>query len=186
MIQLLFKIKIFHIYDVLLFFTPMKLLFEEKQYMRQPWLLAITLTPILIPVFTVSFASKVNTTSIQSGTGQIVFIVVMVAFAVLMFCSFYFSKLSTRIYEDKIEYGWNIPTNDMNILYWSDVKSINMINYSFVGYGYRLSTIYGTVYNAKGDIGIQIIKKNGEQLLIGSNKTDELKQNIAFVKSILN
>ena len=154
--------------------------------MRQTWLLAITLTPILIPVFAVAFPSKANTTSIQSGTGQIIFMVFMIAFACLMFCSFYFSKLTTHIYDDRIEYGWNIPTNDMNILYWSEVKSIDIINYSFVGYGYRLSTIYGTVYNAKGDIGIQIIKKKGEQLLIGSNKTEELKQKIGFIKSILN
>lgn len=160
----------------------MKLLFEEKQYMRQLWLLAITLIPILIPVIFQFFPSEVNTTSIQSGTGEIVFTIIMLAFAGFMFCLFYFLKLTTRIYEDRIEYGWNIPTSELNIVYWNEVKSIDMLNYSFVGYGYRLFTAYGTVYNTKGDFGIQIVKKNGEKLLIGSNKADELKKNVEFAK----
>jgi hypothetical protein len=162
----------------------MKLLFEEKQYMRQWWLLAITLLPILIPVAINIFPSVGNTKSIASDTGIIIFNISMLTFAAIMFSGFYFAKLTTKIYEDRIEYGWNIPTKDLNILYWSDVEHTEYLKYGFVGgYGYRLFTKYGTVYNTRGDIGIQIVKKNGEKLLIGTNQPEALKSALEFLKS---
>ena len=59
---------------------------------------------------------------------------------------------------------------------WSDIKEITVIDYGFVGgWGVRVLTDYGTVYNAKGSIGAHIKLKNGKQLVIGTQKEQDMK-----------
>lgn len=57
-----------------------------------------------------------------------------------------------------------------------DIKSAKVVNYGFVGgWGIRLWTAYGTVYNIKGNKGLAIELFNGEKFLIGTQKENELK-----------
>ena len=50
------------------------------------------------------------------------------------------------------------------------------LDYGFIGgYGIRLWTKYGTVYNTSGKIGLAITLNNGDKFLIGTQKSDELK-----------
>jgi hypothetical protein len=58
---------------------------------------------------------------------------------------------------------------------WQDVKSAEVLNYGFVGgWGIRLWTSYGTVYNVRGKMGLALELNNGKKLLIGTQKPDEL------------
>ena len=59
---------------------------------------------------------------------------------------------------------------------WADVKSAEVIDYGFVGYGYRLGTKYGTVYNTQGRSGLAVILKNGDKFLVGTQKEEELRE----------
>ena len=60
---------------------------------------------------------------------------------------------------------------------WDSIKSAEVINYGFVGgWGIRLFTKYGTVYNVSGKIGLALQLKNGKKLVIGTQKEDQLKQ----------
>jgi hypothetical protein len=53
---------------------------------------------------------------------------------------------------------------------------MKVLNYGFVGgWGVRLWTKYGTVYNVKGNIGLAIELKNGTKFLIGTQKEIELR-----------
>jgi hypothetical protein len=85
-----------------------------------------------------------------------------------------YTKLTLRIDKDTIYYGWNIPTKELHKIKFADITSCDIITYGFVGYGYKLTTKYGTVYNTSGDKGLQIITKSGEKILIGTHKTTEL------------
>ncbi len=67
---------------------------------------------------------------------------------------------------------------------WDEVRSAEIIQYGFVGYGIRLSFEYGVVYNAKGNKGLQILKKSGDKVLIGTQHPDDL--NSAVQKFLLN
>ena len=61
-------------------------------------------------------------------------------------------------------------------LAWSDIESIEVVNYGFVGgWGVRLFTKYGTVYNTKGQWGIAIVPKEGKKFLIGTQRPEEVK-----------
>ena len=58
---------------------------------------------------------------------------------------------------------------------WEDIKSTKVITYKFVGYGLRLGTKYGTIFNIKGSRGLQIELKSGEKVLIGTQQADDMK-----------
>ncbi len=57
---------------------------------------------------------------------------------------------------------------------WEQIASAEIIKYGFVGYGIRFSIRHGTVYNAKGNRGLQLVKKNGSRILIGTQRPEEL------------
>lgn len=60
---------------------------------------------------------------------------------------------------------------------WEEIGSISVVNYGFVGgWGIRLFTNYGTVYNMRGAEGLAIRLKSGKKYLIGSQRVDELTQ----------
>src|SRR5690606_12479480 len=54
-------------------------------------------------------------------------------------------KLTTIIDDEKIRYGWNMPTPELNEIRFDEIKEWSVIKYDFVGYGYRTSEKYGTV-----------------------------------------
>lgn len=59
----------------------------------------------------------------------------------------------------------------------SDIDTMKVINYGFVGgWGIRFWTSYGTVYNVRGNKGLHIKLKNGKQLVIGTQKPQELEK----------
>ncbi len=51
---------------------------------------------------------------------------------------------------------------------WAQIKSATVITYNFVGWGIRLFTKYGTIYNTKGNKGLALTLNNGKQFLIGT------------------
>ena len=62
------------------------------------------------------------------------------------------------------------------------MKHAEIVNYEFVGgWGIRLWTKYGTVYNTKGDKGLAIELQNGKKFLIGTQKATELSKIIEKV-----
>ena len=65
-----------------------------------------------------------------------------------------------------------------------NIASMEVINYGFVGgWGIRLWTSYGTVYNTRGNKGLHIKLKNGKQLVIGTQKPEELEKVVEQLNS---
>ena len=85
-------------------------------------------------------------------------------------------RLTTLVEPDKISYGWNIPSGDLNEIKISDIEHCRIVEYKFVGYGFRLSHKYGMIYNVIGNKGLQITKKSGGKVLIGTNNAEELQK----------
>jgi hypothetical protein len=62
---------------------------------------------------------------------------------------------------------------------WSDIQNAEIIDYGFVGgWGIRLGTKYGTVYNTKGSEGLWLTLKDGKQFVIGTQRKDELQKHL--------
>jgi hypothetical protein len=89
---------------------------------------------------------------------------------------FWFIRLITEI--DKEEIRINFFPFVKKQISWKEIKSVEIVNYGFVGWGIRLWTKYGTVYNTKGNRGLAIELLNGEKYLIGTQRENEVKEMI--------
>jgi hypothetical protein len=147
--------------------------FKEKQKFTQWWLWVFLIGFGLFQVYALckqlvlgeDFGDKP-----MSDVGLIIF--TLLPFGIIFF--FWYMKLETEIDPKEIRIKFSPLVK--KVFKWEDVKSAIVLNYKFVGYGIRLFTSYGTVYNTKGNTGLAIELKNGEKILIGTQKGNELAQ----------
>ena len=134
--------------------------FKEKQKFTQWWLWLFLIGIGLFQVYGLfrqlikgeDFGDKP-----MSDIGLIMF--ALLPFGLLFL--FWYMKLETVIDQKEIRIKFSPLVNKS--FKWENVKSATVLNYKFVGYGIRLFTSYGTVYNTKGNIGLAIELKNGEK-----------------------
>ncbi|MEE9431656.1 MAG: hypothetical protein V3V16_11480 [Melioribacteraceae bacterium] len=150
----------------------MKTEFNEEQKFTQWWLWLILSGVSAIPLIGIYYQFILNE---QFGrkpipdTGLIIFSL----FVFMLIVMFWFIKLRTKIDENEIEMSF-FPFVKKQVL-WDEIENAKIVNYGHVGgYGIRLGTKYGTVYNIKGKTGLAIKQKNGIQFLIGTQKESEL------------
>ncbi|MCF6308504.1 MAG: phosphoethanolamine transferase domain-containing protein [Flavobacteriaceae bacterium] len=160
----------------------MKTLFKETQKFTQWWLWVLMIGIGMIPVIGIykqliideEFGSKP-----MSDVGLMVFSV----FIYLLIAFFYFLQLKTKITSEEISFTF-YPLASKKVK-WKDISEAKVVNYGFVGgWGIRLWTPYGTVYNIKGKIGLAIELKNGSKFLIGTQKETELKNVLKEITSL--
>ena len=150
----------------------MKTEFKEEQKFTQWWVWLILIGIALIPVYRIykqNFQGEVSGDKPMSNLGLIAFVIFMLLFLLL----FLLFKLTTEINTKEIKIQFFPLVN--KVVEWKDVKSAQVLNYGFVGgWGIRLFTKYGTVYNIKGNKGLALELKNGKKLLVGTQKMEEL------------
>ena len=150
----------------------MKTEFKEEQKFTQWWVWLILIGIALIPVYGIYkqiFQGEVFGDKPMSNLGLIAFVIFMLLFLLL----FLLFKLTTEINTKEIKIQFFPLVN--KVVEWKDVKSAQVLNYGFVGgWGIRLFTKYGTVYNIKGNKGLALELKNGKKLLVGTQKMEEL------------
>jgi hypothetical protein len=62
---------------------------------------------------------------------------------------------------------------------WSDIQSAEIIDYGFVGgWGIRIGTKYGTVYNARGSEGVWLTLESGKKIVIGTQRPNDWQKAI--------
>jgi hypothetical protein len=151
----------------------MKIEFKEQQKFTQwwIWLLLIGLGAIAVYgiiqqfLFGIDFGDKP-----MSNIGLIIFTLFVFGF---IYFNWYMT-LITEITNEGIKVRF-VPFVKKEIK-WNDLKSAKIINYGFVGYGIRLGSKYGTVYNMNGNKGLAVELNNGKKFVIGTQKELELKK----------
>ena len=150
----------------------MKIEFKEDQRFTQWWLWLILIAIGLIPIFGIykqlilgeKFGDKP-----MSDLGLIIICVMIFGLIAL----FWFMRLKTEIDNNEIRMHF-FPFFKKQV-HWKAIKTTEIVNYGFVGgWGIRLGTKYGTVYNIKGNKGLAIELTNGKKFLIGTQKESEL------------
>lgn len=158
----------------------MKILFEEKQKFTQWWIWALLIGIMLIPIwgsYQQLFQGKPFGDHPLSDTGLIVFLILMILFMAF----FWMIELRTQIDQEAIQVDF-FPLIRRTFS-WQDVESAEVIDYGFVGgWGIRLWTKYGTVYNIRGTMGLSLKLKNGKRYCIGTQQENELKRVITLIK----
>lgn len=155
----------------------MKPLFIESQRFTQWWLWVIIIGCGIPFVFglvqQVLLKGEAFGDKPMSNTGLIIATVLYIGSAIL----FYFMRLNTNITEQSLMFSF-FPFVRKKIDF-NEIESLKVINYGFVGgWGIRLFTEYGTVYNIKGNKGVYIKLINGKTLLIGTQKPEELEKTV--------
>jgi len=151
----------------------MKIEFKEKQKITQwwIWLLLIGLGAIAVygiiqqVLFGVDFGDKP-----MSNIGLIIFTLFVFGF---IYFNWYMT-LITEITNEGIKVRF-VPFVKKEIK-WNELKSAKIVTYGFVGYGIRLGSKYGTVYNMSGDKGLALELNSGKKFVIGTQKEAELKK----------
>ena len=157
----------------------MKIEFKESQKFTQWWLWLILTSILLLFVYglyTQLYLGQAFGDNPMSDTG-LIFSSVAVT---VLFLMFFFIKLKTTVNSEGIKMSF-LPFKRKKVV-WSEVKNACVLNYGFVGgWGVRLWTKYGTVYNIKGNKGLFVELKNGKKFLIGTQKEEELAKVIEFL-----
>lgn len=144
--------------------------FKEKQRFTQWWLWLILIVTSLIPLYPIFEWFVLDRKPEDSILSLVIPFVFILGIAVL----FASMRLVTEIDAEGIRMHF-IPFVSKTMA-WKDIRSIQVIDYGFVGgWGIRLWTDYGTVYNTRGNKGMAIVLKDGKKFLIGTQREAELK-----------
>lgn len=152
----------------------MKIEFKETQKFNQWWLWVILIGIGIIPIYGIYKQLILGENFGNNPTSDLglVFVSVIIFSIVGLFG---FLRLKTEIDENEIRMNF-FPFVKKRIN-WREIKSVNIVNYGFVGgWGIRLWTKYGTVYNTNGNKGLAIELTNGKKILIGTQKETELNK----------
>lgn len=146
--------------------------FQETQRFTQWWLWVLLIGVTVIPIIGVVKQVILGQTfgdNPMSDTGLLIFLILMLAFD---YC-FWMLKLVTEIDANAIKINF-FPFTKREIR-WSEVKTYQIVDYGFVGgWGVRMGTKYGTVYNTKGRIGLALELTDGRKYCIGTQKEEEM------------
>jgi hypothetical protein len=146
--------------------------FIEIQKFRQWWLI-LPFTAFTIWIFSgliiqLSEGEKFGNNPMPNE-GAVIF---MLGWCAFLYFFFGHLELRTEIDSEGIRVRLRgIMTERMP---WSRIEKTEIITYGFVGYGLRLGTRYGTVYNVSGNRGLAIQLIDGGRFLIGSNQPEKL------------
>ncbi|OUS21511.1 hypothetical protein A9Q93_00770 [Nonlabens dokdonensis] len=149
-----------------------KVLFQESQKFHQWWIWIILIGLVIVAASTFDYLEPLKN---QLTVDKVILTITAIGILVL----FLTLRLNTRITEEKIEIRF-FPFVRKDF-YWKDMTSAQLIDYGFVGgWGIRIWTSYGTVYNVKGSQGLHL-KIAGKQYVIGTQKQEELRSSIAHL-----
>jgi len=151
----------------------MKIEFKEEQKFTQWWLKVILSIIGIIPVYAIYkqlILKEKFGDNAMSDLGLVIFCVIIFSLITM----FLFIRLKTEINQNEIRMSF-FPFVKKKIK-WKEIKSAEIVNYGFVGYGIRLGSKYGTIYNIKGNNGLAIELQNGKKIVIGTQKENELNK----------
>jgi hypothetical protein len=150
----------------------MKATFKEEQKFTQWWLWLILISVGFLPALGI-YKQIIVTEPFGDKPVSDIGLMIFAIFSFSLILLFALMKLKTAIDGNGIEIRF-FPFVHKRIN-WVEIKKASIVDYGFVGgWGIRLWTSYGTVYNCKGNIGLAIELVNGKKYLIGTQKETEM------------
>lgn len=152
--------------------------FTEKQKFKQWWLWLILVLPFTGILFSILQNGAASADIKELAIGML--IITIIALAILSL------NLRTEITEKGIAYKFSFFHSKFHLMEWENIADYFVREYKpiweYGGWGLRYSFRNGKAFNTMGNQGLQIILKNGDKILIGTQKADELKKVIGELK----
>lgn len=147
-----------------------KVIFKESQRFNKWWVWLIIVLSLACALGTFIYYDVAVTNA--NKLIPMLLLVVLILFIFVI-------RLKTEITEKEIIVQF-FPLVKKRFL-WQDILQAQVVDYGFVGgWGIRLWTSYGTVYNVSGSKGMHL-KINGKQYVIGTQKEQELRSSVAHL-----
>ena len=154
-------------------------MFQENQRFNQWWVWLIIIGMTFIPLIGIYYQSTTgNSFGNKPMSNEGLAIVFIPLLGLLIFMRML--QLKTKITSKSIHFHlFHLVRKKID---WEEVANAEVVDYGFVGgWGIRLFTSYGTVYNIRGRFGLALELKSGKRLLIGTQKPEALK---AFISQL--
>jgi len=152
----------------------MKIEFKEEQKFTQWWIWLILIGLGVVSIFGI-YKQLILGEKFGDNPLPDIGLIIVSALIFSMIALFWFMRLKTEI--DQVEIRINFFPFVKKRVSWKEIKNAKIVNYGFVGgWGIRIWTKYGTVYNTKGNKGLAIEFMNGKKILIGTQKETELNK----------
>lgn len=139
--------------------------FHEEQSFDQVWLWAILGIEMLIVMIPLIMTSQPWWTIIV-GIGALVLSMALLGSI----------RLTTRLDAEGVHYRMRVFHWKERTIPWDEIDQIYVRKYSpigeYGGWGIRFGR-GGRAFNVRGNYGIQIVRKNGKRLLLGTQRPDE-------------
>ncbi|WP_052599068.1 hypothetical protein [Aureispira sp. CCB-QB1] len=155
----------------------MSLVFKEKQKLSGwlLWLVTIILVGVGMLILYGIYQQIILGQPFGDKPSSDLSLIVIASMILGLLIFFWTLNLKTEINNTEIKIHFFPLTK--RVIKWNNVQKAQVVDYGFIGgWGLRLSSQYGTVYNASGTMGLAIELKNGTKLLIGTQKSDALAQ----------
>ena len=160
-----------------------KIIFKEEQSFIGTWIWYIVIGILVITIGIRLFAltqAKNDTTDVL--VGLIIAAIVLGGVIVLLIVS----RLSVVIDENRIYYRFPPFVSKEKYFGKDDIKEMNVRKYKpileYGGYGYRYRFRSGRAMNIAGNMGLQLVLKNGKKVLIGTQKPDSMQSAVRRLK----
>ena len=154
-----------------------KTIFEEKQRFNQWWLWVLLITVGLIPVGIQIFQLSTAKDPLSSSSDIFSFLLTCFA-AILVFVLFFGTTLNTKLDEEGIHVRLSPFHFKWRFYPWDSIKSFQVRTYNpiseYGGWGIK-GTKHDRAFNISGKEGLQLVFKDENRLLIGTQKSQEMK-----------
>jgi hypothetical protein len=168
--------------------------FKEEQRFNAPWMLIMFLAigvVSIVPVWLL-FYRQVLRGEPPGPDGMSDLGLTLLFFGILAFYAgivglIYYCKLVTYIDEKNIVYRFIPFHRKAYSIPWDEVDSAEVIKYrpimEYGGWGIRYGR-KGKAYNTKGNKGMEIITRDGKNLLIGTQEPEQLKIFLTNIRNL--
>jgi len=141
--------------------------FTETQKVKQAW--------VIVLMVTVTIFAIINYVQMPASFSSVSPLVVTF-FADLILIAL---RLNTKINKEGIYFQLFPFQLKGSLITWSEIATIEVRKYSpikeYGGWGFRYGFKNGKAYNVSGNMGLQMVLKNGDKILIGTQKPEELE-----------
>ena len=154
-------------------------IFKEEQSFRQTWLIVVLIIASIVPVAMMIKKYLKADTTLSTQEFLITIGVILLSISLI-----FFFKLTTKIDEVGIHYQFFPLHFKVKTIPWNTISKAYVRTYypisEFGGWGLRGGFFFNKgkekAVNVSGDIGIQLILKDGRKLLIGTQLKEEAKR----------
>jgi hypothetical protein len=163
-------------------FKQMKSEYVELQRFNQWWLWVFILALNLLPVYGIYKQMLMGEpwgNNPMSDVGLFIFLGFTLSFAL------FFSYIELRTEIDSRGIRVRLRPISTQSFHWEQIESVQLVRYGFVGYGLRLMTKFGTVYNTRGRYGLAIATRDGGRYLIGTQEPRKLAEVVRRLRPVL-